>query len=152
VQSAIQHSRDIMAELRPPGLDDHGLAIALELYAEAVAKRLAISVTVRAVELEDRLSPLAETSFFRIAQEALNNLAKHANARKVDISLYEEEQEVRLTISDDGSGFDVARMPEAGRYGFQIMRERAEAVDARLEVESAPGRGTRIVAILGRTA
>lgn len=152
VQIAIDNSRDIMAELRPPGLDDHGLAAALELYAESVGKRLSISVTLRGVELEERLPRLAETSFFRIAQEAINNLAKHANARKVDISLYQEEQEVRLTISDDGSGFDVARLPEAGRYGFQIMRERAEAVDARLEIESAPGHGTRIIAILGRTA
>jgi two-component system, NarL family, sensor histidine kinase UhpB len=150
VQSAIQNSRDIMAELRPPGLDDHGLAVALELYAEAVAKRLSIAVTVRGIELEQRLPRLAETSLFRIAQEAINNLAKHANARKVDISLYEEAQEVRLTISDDGSGFDATRLPEAGRYGFQIMRERAEAVDARLEVESAPGRGTRIIAIMER--
>ena len=152
VQNAIDSSRNIMAELRPPGLDDHGLAVALELYAETLGKRHSIFVTVLGIELKKRLPSLAETSFFRIAQQAINNVAKHAKARKVDVSLCEKDQEVRLTISDDGSGFDVARLPQAGRYGFQIMRERAEAVDARLEVESAPGRGTRIIVILGRTA
>ena len=122
VQSAIDNSRNIMGELRPPGQDEHGLAVALELYAEAVAKRLSISVTVRGVELEKRLPRLVETTLFRITQEAINNLAKHANAQAVEISLQEEGQEVRMTITDDGSGFDVNRLPEAGRYGFQIMR------------------------------
>jgi signal transduction histidine kinase len=152
VQYAIDNSRNIMAELRPPGLDDHGLTVALEFYAEEVAKRLSISVAFHGLELEQRLPRLVETTLFRITQEAISNLAKHANARKVDISLYEEAREVRLMIADDGSGFDVTRLPEAGRYGFKIMRERAEAVDARLEIESAPGRGTRITAILERTA
>ena len=152
VQDAINNSRDIMAELRPPGLDEHGLTVALELYAEAVAKHLLIPVVVHAHGLEQRLPHLVETTLFRIVQEAINNLAKHANARKVDISLYEEAREVRLMIADDGSGFDLTRLPEAGRYGFKIMRERAEAVDARLEIEAAPGRGTRITAILERTA
>jgi PAS domain S-box-containing protein len=152
VQNAIDNSRDIMAELRPPGLDDHGLTVALELYAEAVAKRLSISVTVQGVALGQRLPRLVETTLFRITQEAISNLAKHANARKVDISLDAEGREVRLTIADDGTGFDVTRLPEAGRYGFQIMRERAEAVDARLEIESTPGSGTRITAVLERAA
>jgi signal transduction histidine kinase len=152
VQEAIDNSRDIMAELRPPGLDEHGLAVALELYAEEVAKRLSISVDVHALGLVQRLPRLVETTLFRITQEAISNLAKHANARKVDISLDAEGREVRLTIADDGTGFDVTRLPEAGRYGFQIMRERAEAVDARLEIESTPGRGTRITAILDRAS
>ena len=93
-----------------------------------------------------------ETTLFRITQEAISNLAKHANARKVDISLYRGGGDVRLTFADDGSGFDVTLLPEAGRYGFKIMRERAEAVDAKLEIESAPGGGTRITAILERMA
>ena len=152
VQNAIDNSRNIMAELRPPGLDEHGLVVALELYAEDVAKRLSISVAIHGIELKTRLPQLVETTFFRITQEAISNLAKHADARKVDISLHEEAREVRLTIADDGSGFDVTALPEAGRYGFQIMRERAEAVDARLEIESTPGRGTRISVILERAA
>ena len=152
VHTAIDNSRNIMADLRPPGLDEHGLTVALELYAEEVAKHHSISVTVHGIELGQRLPRLVETTFFRITQEAISNLAKHAHARKVDISLYEEGREVRLTIADDGSGFDVTRLPEAGRYGFQIMRERAEAVNARLEVESTPGRGTRITAVLERAA
>jgi PAS domain S-box-containing protein len=150
VQKAIDNSRNIMGELRPPGLDDHGLTVALELYAEEVARRLSISVTVHGIELGQRLPRLVETTLFRITQEAISNLAKHANARKVDISLHEEAQEVRLAIADDGSGFDVTRLPEAGRYGFKIMRERAEAVDAKLEIESSPGRGTRIAVVLER--
>jgi PAS domain S-box-containing protein len=152
VQRAIENSRDVMAELRPHGLDDHGLGVALGHFAETVAKRLPLSVVVRDVDLELRLPRLVEASLFRIAQEAINNLAKHASARHVEISLVEETRKVRLMIADDGSGFDATRLPKAGGYGFQIMRERADAVDAKLEVESLPGRGTRVIATLERTA
>ena len=152
VQSAIATSRNIMAELRPPGLDDHGLGVAIRILAQSLEDRLPIAVSVRHVDFELRLPELIEAALFRIAQEAVNNLTKYANAQAVEISFVQEAQEVRLMIADDGCGFDATRLPEAGSYGLQIMRERAEAVDAKLKVDSAPGRGTRIIAVLERTA
>ncbi|HUR41689.1 MAG TPA: PAS domain S-box protein [Verrucomicrobiae bacterium] len=152
VQSAIASSRNIMAELRPPGLDDHGLGVAIRILAGSLEDRLPLAVSARDVDIALRLPRPIEAALFRIAQEAVNNLAKHANARAVEISFVQEGQEVRLMIADNGCGFDATRLPESGSYGLRIMRERAEAVEAKLEVESAPGRGTRIIAILERTA
>ena len=152
LQSAIATSRNIMAELRPPGLDDHGLGVALRILAGTLEDRLPIAVSVRDVNFELRLSHPIEAALFRIAQEAINNLAKYANAGTVEISLVQEAQELRLMIADDGCGFDATRLPEPGSYGLQIMRERAEAVNAKLKVDSVPGRGTRIIAVLERTA
>ena len=152
VQSAIQTSRNLMGELRPPGLDDHGLGVALKRFAGTLEERLAIAVSVCDVDLELRLPHLIEASLFRIAQEAVNNAAKYANARTVKISLVQKPKEIHLMISDDGCGFELAQWTENSGYGLQIMRERAEAVDAQLQVDSSPGRGTRIIAILERTA
>ena len=152
VQSAIETSRNLMGELRPPGLDDHGLGVALKIFAGTLEDRLQVTVRVRNVDLDLRLPHLIEAALFRIAQEAINNVAKYANARTVEISFVQKLQEVRLMIVDDGCGFDVAQFSETGGYGLQIMRERAEAVAAELKVDSSPGRGTRIIAILERTA
>ena len=152
VQSAIKTSRNLMGELRPPGLDDHGLGVALKIFAETLQDRLSISVSIRDVDLELRLPQMIEASLFRIAQEAINNAAKYANARTVEISFVQKLQEVHLVIADDGCGFEAMQLLETGGYGLKIMRERAEAVEAELKVESSPGRGTRIIAILERTA
>ena len=152
VQSAIKTSRNLMGELRPLGLDDHGLGVALKIIAESLNDRLSISVIIRDVDLELRLPHMIEASLFRIAQEAINNAAKYANAQTVEISFVQKLQEVHLVIADDGCGFEAMQLLETGGYGLKIMRERAEAVDAELKVESSPGRGTRIIAILERTA
>ena len=152
LQSAIATSRDIMAELRPPGLDDYGLGVAIRILAGSLEDRFPIAASARDVDYELRLPPRIEAALFRIAQEAVNNLIKYANARTVEISFVQEAQEVRLMIADDGCGFEVSQLPETGGYGLQIMRERAEAVDAVLKVDSSPGRGTRIIAIVEHTA
>ena len=152
VQSAIKTSRNLMGELRPPGLDDHGLGVALKIFAETLQDRLSISVSIRDVDLELRLPHMIEASLFRIAQEAINNAAKYANAQTVEISFVQKLQEVHLVIADDGCGFEAMQLLETGGYGLKIMRERAEAVEAELKVESSPGRGTRIVVIVERTA
>ena len=152
VQSAIKTSRNLMGELRPPGLDDHGLGVALKIFVGTLEDRFPVAVSVRDVDLELRLPHLIEASLFRIAQEAINNAAKYANARTVEISLVQKLQQVHLMIADDGCGFEVMQLPETGGYGLQIMRERAEAVDAELRVDASPGRGTRIIATVERTA
>ena len=152
LRSAIASSRNIMAELCPPGLDEHGLGVAIRILVGTLEDRLPIAVSVRDVDFELRLPPLIETALFRIAQEAVSNLTRYANAQRVEVSFVQEAQLVRLMIADDGCGFDATRLPDSGSYGLQIMRERAEAVNATLIVDSAPGRGTRIVAVLERAA
>lgn len=151
VQATIDNTRGIMAELRPPGLDDFGLAVALKAHADTVAKRLGIPVRVSGEDPKPRLPPAAETALYRIAQEALNNIAKYARATNVEIALAAHASGVMLTVADDGTGFDIGQVP-ANSYGLRIMRERAEAVGGRLEVDSAPGRGSRIVVSLEHSA
>jgi two-component system sensor histidine kinase UhpB len=151
VQAAIDNTRNVMAELRPPGLDDYGLAVALKAYAGTMQERLGIPVRVSGEDSRPRLPAAVETAFYRIVQEALNNIAKHAKARNVEIALTVRAAEVTLTVADDGAGFDIGNTP-ADSYGLRVMRERAEAVGARLEVDSAPGRGTRIAVSLERRA
>ena len=144
VQSAIDHTRNILAELRPPGLDDYGLQAALEMYAEIIEQRLDISVSVSGSPLEPPLPHVVETALYRIVQEALNNIAKHAQPHAVDITLEQDATAVLLVVADDGLGFD-AQTAAGGGYGFRIMRERAEAIGANLTIDSTPRQGTQIV-------
>jgi PAS domain S-box-containing protein len=137
--------RDVMADLRPAALDDFGLFAALRNHGAAVSARLGIAIRVTGKALDPRLPAVVETALFRIVQEALNNIAKHARASNVKVTLAEAAGQVRLTIADDGVGFEAARAPrDEPTYGIVSMHERAEAVGARLRIVSAPGEGTRV--------
>jgi len=145
--------RDVMADLRPAALDDFGLLAALRDHAAGVSARLRIPVTVQGKDLEPRLPLATEMALFRIVQEALNNVALHARASKTEIVLGETPRAVRLSVVDDGAGFSAARPPRrAAHYGIATMRERAEAVGARLRIVSRPGRGCRVEVELKRSA
>jgi PAS domain S-box-containing protein len=151
LQEAIVQSRDIVAELRPPGLDEHGLRVALELLAETWATRLDIPIRVSGAALARQISPLVDTALLRIAQEALANAAKHAEARQIELVLTADDARLNLEVRDDGRGFVPA--PAASEsHGLHIMRERAEAVGAQVEVDSRPGQGTRVVVRVPRQA
>ena len=146
--------RDIQVDLRPPGLDELGLVAALNEHARQVAGRGSFKVTVIGTELTPRLPPASEITLFRIVQEALNNIAKHANATEVSIALEASLDAVVVTIADNGSGFDPAarRAQPTRSLGMVSMRERAESIDGRLRVESAPGEGTRVIVEAPRAA
>ena len=149
----IARIRDVMGELRPPALDDFGLLAALRTHAQPFAARLGIPVHVNGEEVEPRLANSAETALFRIAQEALTNIAKHAQARQVVISLDSDRDRLTLVIADDGSGFDIhANSPRQDSWGLRTMRERAQAIGADLRIESAPGKGTRVIVEVSREA
>jgi signal transduction histidine kinase len=153
VETAVDTLRQISSELLPPVLDEFGLLAALEWYGEQMASRTGIAINVQGDELEPRLSPQAEISLFRIAQEALNNVVKHARATEVRITLEEEKGTVRLVISDNGVGFDTSRIAAAGRrrgIGILNMSERAQSVGGLCRVESSPGKGTRVITEIGR--
>jgi signal transduction histidine kinase len=108
---------------------------------------------VQGEEPAPRLAPAQETALFRIAQEALNNVAKHAQARQVTVNLHAAAERVWLTVADDGVGFEPqhSRSAEGSPHlGLLTMREQAEAAGGSLEVESAPGQGTRIMVEVAR--
>ena len=151
VDATLRSIESVMAELRPPLLDEYGLGAALGWYAEEFSRRTGIAVALR--DGEDAaagLRPEAAVALFRIAQEALNNVAKHAGARQVRIELAGDAEEIVMRVVDDGAGFDPAAAARGKRWGMKTMRERAEAAGGRLEVDSAPGAGTTVRASVRR--
>ena len=144
VAQTTERIRDVMADLRPPVLDDYGLLAALRWHGERFSPRTGVTTIVQGEELTPRLPSSVETALFRIAQEALTNAAKHAQASQVTLTLEAVDGGARLTIADDGVGFDPPARRQAG-WGLLTMRERAEAVGGHLRVESAPGEGTRVI-------
>ena len=147
----ITRIRDVMGELRPPALDDFGLLAALRAHAQPFAERLNIPVEVKGDAIEPRLTISAETALFRIAQEALTNVAKHARARKVLITLSSAPDRVMLVIADDGTGFDAGeKNPQRESWGLHTMRERAMAIGAELRIKSSSGSGTRVIVEVAR--
>src|SRR5260221_9965413 len=147
LESTMDTIENVMSELRPPMLDDHGLAAALDWHARNFSKRTGIGVAVRAREPALRPAPQVEIALFRVAQEALNNVAKHARARRVEIALDHANGEYVMSVQDDGIGFDgvedASDKPKPG-LGMGTMRERAQAVGGHFEVQALPGRGTQL--------
>ena len=151
VDATLQSIESVMAELRPPLLDEYGLGAALGWYAEEFSRRTGIAVVLRdGKDAAANLRREAAVALFRIAQEALNNVAKHAGAKQVRVELACEAEEIVLRVADDGAGFDPAAAARGKRWGMKTMRERAEAAGGRLEVDSAPGEGTIVRASVRR--
>jgi PAS domain S-box-containing protein len=152
LEKTTRHLRNIMMELRPPGLDELGLLAALKEHINQVARRSEVEVNIAGSEPEPRLAPTDEIALFRIVQEALNNVVKHARATEAALSLRQNGQAVVLSITDNGVGFDTMAKPILGGYGMgtTTMRERAEAIGARLELQSVPGKGTQVTVELNR--
>jgi signal transduction histidine kinase len=146
---AQQLDRDVdhlVWELRPTALDDLGLRAALANYVQNWSTRVGISAILHTSGLmDDRLSSEAETALYRIAQEALTNVAKHARAENVDVILERRADQVLLIVEDDGVGFDPAMGESPGQgFGLVGMQERAGLIGATLEIESSAGRGTTV--------
>jgi PAS domain S-box-containing protein len=145
VQLAIDRLRHLLFELRPPVLDREGLAPALEIYLERMASETGV-----AAELVDQASkeppPELRAIAFRIAQEALSNIRKHANASHVVLTLSGSDAGLTVRVTDDGVGFDGAQpdSAEPGHLGLSTMRERAELAGGSFVIESAPGSGTTV--------
>ncbi len=144
LEQTIAQLRNVMSDLRPPALDDYGLLAAIRSYAERYGTRLHAEVRVEGADLSPRPSLAVETSLFRIAQEALNNIAKHAQARHVVVAAQRNASGITLTITDDGVGFDAASVAGSGGLGLRTMRERAQGLGAEFSIESRPGGPTCI--------
>ena len=144
----LEELRRLALDLRPPELDNLGLVAALRSHVRQHAEWSPARVTIEAENVEERLPTEVETSLYRVAQEALANVAKHAEASHVRIELSREESQVTLVVSDDGRGMDLEALADerdtASGLGLLSMRQRAEELGGRLHIESAPGKGTAI--------
>ena len=143
--ATLQDVRRLAVQLRPKALDDFGLAPALERLVETFSEATDIRVELEAQLGDERLPSEVETTLYRIVQEALTNIVKHAEASSVSILLVRRGGSATAVIEDDGQGFDPAAAHEEG-LGLVGMRERVELHEGRLTVESVPGSGTTLVA------
>jgi signal transduction histidine kinase len=142
----IEEVHRMILDLRPSVLDDLGLQSAIRWYAERHLTGRGVSVRCE-FDAPDRRFPAAfETALFRVCQEAMSNIARHAHAESVLIQLSEEEGEIRIEIEDDGRGFEPDNVSHAERRHFGLMgiEERVEILGGKVVIDSAPGQGTRI--------
>ncbi len=148
VERVLEQVRDLSLNLRPSMLDDLGLEPALRWYTNRQASLTGLKAEFRADPLENRVDPVIETECFRVAQEALTNVVRHAQAHAVAVELRRENGRLHLSVRDDGIGFDVAagreRAVRGDSLGLLSMEERAALAGGKIEYKSAPGQGTEI--------
>ena len=145
LNSGIALKRRIIEDLRPSSLSNLGLTASLEILTREFAERSGISVDTHLQDVQ--LSPSAQLTVYRLVQEALTNIGKHANARKVVVAVNDYANHVSVQVRDDGAGFDTGRV-SADAHGLFGMRHRVEAEGGRLAVSSTPGEGTLVSAVL----
>ncbi|HJP93775.1 MAG TPA: PAS domain S-box protein [Pyrinomonadaceae bacterium] len=150
VDEALRMVRDLSVDLRPPILDDLGLVTALRWYVERYRKRtgLEVQVSIELTDQDERLPRDLETACFRIAQEALTNIVRHARATQVSLQLAKDGNVLMLSVKDNGVGFDPkslrTRAPRVATLGLISMQERAHTAGGTIEIESAVSRGTEV--------
>jgi PAS domain S-box-containing protein len=149
LDTAMNEAREISYNLMPSVLVDFGLAPALRLLCDQFSKRNNLAVNVHVQGVSERLDPGIEVGLYRIAQEALNNVAKHAAASEVNVQLIGDSRSLRLVIDDDGKGFHAQgfdqRIARGHGMGLVSMRQRAASFSGMFTLDSSPGRGTEII-------
>ena len=149
VEKSVDSMHRFARELRPAALDDLGLVPALHAYLKKFAEETGVRPSLTAFAGLEKLSDAKRTVLYRVAQEALTNVARHAQAKFAEVSVEKLPGAVRMRIRDDGKSFDVENMWKVGktrRLGMLGMRERVEMVGGTFSVESAPGKGTVVSA------
>lgn len=139
-----QKVRNFIFELRPMMLDDLGLVPTVRRYADAFKEQTSLDVSVTITGNERRLEPYLEVMLFRALQELLGNAARHSQATHVKVMLDMGDDRVRVSVDDNGRGFDPEAVQQGTSLGLKLIRERAEMLGGNFEVDSAIGRGTRI--------
>lgn len=150
VDRIIKMVRRLTAQLRPGMLDDLGLTAAIEWYCAEFQERTGLKCNLRMPSADLDLTPVEATALYRIFQETLTNVARHASASKVDVWVESAADGVTLRVEDDGRGIDVPSVQGARSLGLLGMRERAESIGATFEIESESGKGTRVIVNLPR--
>jgi len=143
IGEAYRSVKSIATELRPPALN-LGLSAAIEWQAARVLTPAGLQFTVALAPLAESLPDAVATALFRIVQEAFTNVLRYAGARSVHVSLRQAEGQLILSVADDGCGFDPASVAAGEHFGLVGMRERVVALQGVLDIDSAPGEGTRI--------
>ncbi len=148
IQGSLQEVRQIIFDLRPMALDDLGLLPALRRFGEGMMKRQGVPVELVVHGQEEKIPSALEVGLFRIAQEAITNALKHAQASFIQVIISFSPQRLMLQVKDDGQGFELLGEAERGRerghFGLVGMQERASLLGGSAEIESAPGQGTRV--------
>jgi signal transduction histidine kinase len=145
LNSGIALKRRIIEDLRPSSLSNLGLTASLEILAREFSERSGIEVTTGLEQVD--LDESRQLTVYRLVQESLTNVGKYAEAKQVEVSVRDYENHVEVDIRDDGKGFDVTAV-RPSTHGLAGMRHRVEAAGGRLTVGSAPGKGSRISAVL----
>ncbi len=148
VRQTTERVRHLMGKLRSPVLDDYGLIPAIELYAKQWMSRTGINLIIRSADAPPRLPPAVENALFRIFQEALTNVVKHAGASQVIVTAAKKDGTFIFSVEDNGSGYDTVAVAGANAergWGLVSMKERAEAVSATCRIRSGRGLGTHVI-------
>lgn len=149
ISKVLQGVRRFSQDLRPSILDDLGLLATLRWLVGELKERCGIEAELRVLGVERRLAPHVELMLFRIVQEALRNIERHAEASKVKVETNFGEGEIRVSISDNGKGFklsgDLGDLPRVGRLGLAGMEERARLLGGKLRIQTEPDKGTTVM-------
>jgi signal transduction histidine kinase len=140
----IENLQRLAMDLRPASLDHLGLVAALEQYAQAISDRHKLVLRYEVIGIEDRLAPDKETAIYRIVQEALSNVVRHAQATRIDVLLEKRGQKLIVIVEDNGVGFDPNEAARSGRLGLVGINERVDMLDGTLTIESQPGVGSTL--------
>ena len=144
LDEAMDLKRRVVEELRPSLLDHFGLPTALRAHLESTAAKAGLGVDIQMEHACESMSKDTAIALFRVVQEGLSNIIRHAHARTVTLQLQGDKRDCLLILSDDGQGFDAADPQFRWSHGLMRIRQRAEALGGRLQVESAVGRGTTL--------
>ena len=143
--TTFQKVRNFIFELRPMMLDDLGLVPTIRRYVDAFKEQTGIDTTLTVTGTERRLEPYLEVMMFRAIQELLGNAARHSQAASVKLHIDMGNELIRVSVDDNGRGFDSESVRSGSSLGLKLIQERAEMLGGKLEVDSAPGKGARIV-------
>ena len=144
-RTGVEETRRALKSLRASPLEDMGLTLAIRKMAESTAARANLDLELALPNPVPNLAPDVEQTVYRIAQEAVENVAHHANARKLSVKLESINGSLRLIVQDDGSGFDPRDKASTGHFGLVGMKERAELAGGKLTIDSQKGKGTKVV-------
>lgn len=154
LEETTRQVRNVMADLNPPMLEEYGLVPALTWYGEKFYERTGVAVQVACEQMNMRLPQRVESTLFRIAQECLNNVAKHSQASIVIIRIELSQEAIILCLEDNGSGFEPEKTHPTNdlpHWGLLTMKERALSIGGDLNIQSSPGKGARIEVVVRRT-
>jgi two-component system sensor histidine kinase DegS len=144
IRSGLEETRRILMALRAKPLEDLGLSAAIQQMAQDAATHAGIALDLVVADNLPSLSPNSEQCIFRVAQEAITNVVKHAKAKKLTVKLEFKENKVALTVHDDGIGFDINDNTKDKHFGLMGMEERVEVAKGKLNIISQPGSGTTV--------